>query len=507
MVVLIRPTVARLVGYEDREGALREALSYVDGRADYELSRHKANRRWFINRHGQDAYKTRLEALQSERNKCLLFRDGEGFYTHSGLAERIATLFNDDITIDAGLQYRPCGTLPWANKPKHLMRSYQAEAKDLLLHHRHAGVEHCTGAGKSRTILEVVKVLGLQTVVMAPSKSIAGQLYKDFVNAFGTRYIGMYGDGKKQLGKRVTIAIGASLTRVEPDTEEWEFFSKTQVLCGDESHQLPAATLEKVCFGVLAAAPYRFFFSATQLRNDGLDKLLEGITGPIVHRLSVEDCVAMGHLARPRFTMISVKSNSGVNTKDANEMTRAHLYYNQRVNRIAADFANRMVELLKRPTVILIDEVEQFKHLQPHLKAAYAFAHGPLGENKAKVPKEYWESDVDKLVDDFNLGKIPILIGTSCIATGTDLRVTEAIIYLQGGKSEIQAKQGVGRGTRGGTAGSVVNPWTNTIKTDCIVLDFDVTNVETTHRHANERRDIYRSVMGPINELDHTNVD
>lgn len=214
----------------------------------------------------------------------------------------------------------------------------------------------------------------------------------------------------------------------------------------------------------------------------------------------------MGHLARPRFTMVSVNSSSAVDSRDANEMTRAHLFYNPRVNQVAADFANRMVDLLKRPTVILVDEVEQFAHLQPYLKHAYGFAHGPLGENKAKVPKEYWESDVDQLVADFNAGKLPILIGTSCIATGTDLRVTEAVIYLMGGKSEIQAKQGVGRGTRGGTAGSVRNPWTNTVKTDCVVLDFDVRNVETTHRHANERRDIYRSVLGPINEVDYTNV-
>jgi superfamily II DNA or RNA helicase len=94
------------------------------------------------------------------------------------------------------------------------------------------------------------------------------------------------------------------------------------------------------------------------------------------------------------------------------------------------------------------------------------------------------------LVKEFNEGKHPILVGTSCITTGTDIQTAGAIIYLQGGKSEIQVRQSVGRGTRK-VAGKV----------DCYFIDFDVRNVEVVHRHAEERAAIYRAIYPDFEEV------
>jgi hypothetical protein len=69
---------------------------------------------------------------------------------------------------------------------------------------------------------------------------------------------------------------------MKPGTPAWEKLSKAQVFIADESHMTPAKTLQEVCFGLLKHAPYRFFFSATQMRGDGLGLLLEGIVGKIV---------------------------------------------------------------------------------------------------------------------------------------------------------------------------------------------------------------------------------
>ena len=51
-------------------------------------------------------------------------------------------------------------------------------------------------------------------------------------------------------------------------------------------------------------------------------------------------------------------------------------------------------------------------------------------------------------MDDFNAGKFPVLIGTSCVGMGTDFQGVGTILYIQGGKSEIKVSQAVGRGTR-----------------------------------------------------------
>ncbi len=260
----------------------------------------------------------------------------------------------------------------------------------------------------------------------------------------------------------------------------------------DESHQTPAATLAKVCFGLLANAPYRFFFSGTQLRGDGLDLVLEGITGPIVYTMSVQDGVDQGWLAKPLFRMVWMKSDVACDSSDVNELTRAHIYYNDDLNRKAAMFANKAVATMGRPTLILIDELEQFSRLLPHLGYDVRFAHGGVtAENKKFVPEKYHESDPDLFVEEFNEGKFPILVGTSCIATGTDIKVAAAIIYLRGGKSEIEVRQGaVGRGTR-------LVPG----KQDCVVIDFGIENIEPLKRHAEVRRAIYKSVYPSYTEV------
>jgi hypothetical protein len=163
------------------------------------------------------------------------------------------------------------------------------------------------------------------------------------------------------------------------------------------------------------------------------------------------------------------------------------------------------------PVLVLIDEMRQFSKLLPYLThGPIGFAHGPLNDdNKPDVPPEYWDSDPKQLVSDFNSGKIPILIGTSCISTGTDIKAVRILIFLQGGKSEIAVKQAIGRGTR-------LYPG----KPQCNIVDYmpmtpdgeftyqGIRNSQfpkwTPGWHALERIKIYNEIYAPVQELDIT---
>jgi superfamily II DNA or RNA helicase len=280
----------------------------------------------------------------------------------------------------------------------------------------------------------------------------------------------------------------------------------------DESHLVPANTLQRVCSQLMALAPYRFFVSATQLRTDGLDLVLEGITGPIVYRKPLRELVDAGYLARPAFKMVRVKTQATLNVPDANRMTQEHLYYSPVVNRVAGDLVNQFVEVMRRPVLVLVDELEQFRHLAPHIRYEARFAHGPLtAETKKLVPEAHHDCDVTKLVEDFNAGEYPVLVGTSCVATGTDLKAPEAVIYLMGGVSEIKVAQAVGRGTRGGANGTpVLNPWTGEQKRDCVFVDFqvedDVEDLDgfAPYRHAQLRAATYEQLYAPPDYVDMT---
>jgi superfamily II DNA or RNA helicase len=498
MLALLAPTELRLGGYEKNRALLAETLTYTDKRVDYEYRKAKASKGWFVRVHGQAAYDERIAALEAERKKSLLYEDAEGLWTRSGVHPLLARVFDDKLV--RSYELPAPRVVPWAKMPEHQDRYYQVAAHDALLAAAQNGpacVEIGTGLGKSRIIRNLIKSLGLQAVVMAPSKNIAQQLFDDLTLHFGSARVGFFGDGKKQYSKLITVAIGASLTRVEPGSPIWEKLSQARVFIADESHLCPAATLEKVCFGLQGSAPYRFFFSGTQMRNDGLDLVLDGITGPCVYSMTVREGVDQGFLSKPVFRTVWMDSKvlgaSGriYDSDDANDLTRAHVFYNPDVNARAAEFANKSVSMLGRPTVILVEEMEQFGHLLPLLRYEARFAHGGVTkENKDKIPEQYHDSDPKALVAAFNRNEFPILVGTSCIVTGTDIQAAQTIIFLRGGKSEIEVKQAIGRGTR-------LFPGKN----DCIFLDFGISNVETLERHANARIKIFDDVYPSHQEL------
>jgi superfamily II DNA or RNA helicase len=504
VILLDTPTTARLIGYEDKIQDLEKTLTFTDKTVDFELNRLKRGEAYWVGRMGKEAYDKSLEELKKKRKRSLLFTDEQGLYTHSGLSWRVGKKFGDQVK----REYDTPSTkmLPWSKEPRFKDRNYQVEAHDLLIEaaqHGPAGVELATGAGKSTIIRNIIKTMGRPTLVMAPSKSIAYQLFDDLTQAFGKKYVGLYGDGKKEFKKLICVGIDDSLARVEPGSEAWEAHSKRTLFIADESHLCPARTLAKVCFDLMAKAPYRLFFSATQMRNDGADLLLEGIVGNIVMRKTVHELVDEGYLSKPIFKMVRCQSSSFYDSGEASLMTRKHLFYNKRVLELAGDMANKFVDVMKRPTLILVKEVEQFGRLLPFLKHAARFAHGPLNaDNKDGVPVEYHKDKPEDLVAMFNEGKLPILVGTSCIATGTDIRVAEAGIYLMGGKSEIEVRQGVGRETRGGTEGTVLNPWTGKPKHNSIHVDFSVENVELLRYHAKARAAVYEDLYGPVSYVD-----
>jgi superfamily II DNA or RNA helicase len=504
MLTITEPTILRFDdSYRDPSKLrnLKTSLRYVDKKIDYDIKRLKSQAAWYTGR--EDEYQEALEQLKSLRVKSLLFEDEKGLYTYTGLTDILSAECKD--TFETKVELPEFGSLPYLNKPKHQPRYYQIEAHDALLASNHGNprrVEIGTGLGKSTIIRMLCKTVALKTVIMAPSVSIANQLYDDLVYHFGKRYVGKFGDGKKQSDKLITVGIDDSLTRIEEGTEHWENLSSAEMFIADESHLVPSETLSKVCLGLCKKAPYRYFFSATQIRNDGLDLVLNGITGTTVYEMSVRQGIDEGFLSRPHFKMVNTISDSETRTTDPGRLTRAHLYYNQKVIKSAADFANRFVRVMKRPTVILVEELEQFTALIPYLKHDVKFAHGPLDAKRKKlIPQKYHKDDPADLVAAFNKGEIPILVGTSCIATGTDLQAVEALIYLQGKSSEIKTKQAVGRATRGGKESFVFNPWTGQQKLDCIYLDFSVTNNDFVNRHSLMRKDFYNQLYGPVEEI------
>lgn len=458
-LVLTSPTRLHLDFSDEVIDSVRQKLTFKDKAAQFAYTRFKHNR-WYADRHGPEAYHEELERLKAETSVELLFEDDRGLYTYSGLRDYLKPILGD-TSIE--VRYPEEGILGYQTKTKKI-RSYQEKIVQNLMAVRHGSVESATGTGKTLCIQELIKRHGLRATVVTPSASIARQMFREFKKVFGLRLVGLYGDGRHDLGKQVTVCIAASLTRIENGSKEYKFFIGTEVLVFDESHTIPSETFKKVCLGVLASAPYRYFLSATQMRNDGKDLLLESLIGPMVFEYSLRQGVEEGYLSKPEFHVYRVPTDTNFYSDDTLEMMRAHVYGNKILHRKAAELANNFVRLLGYQVLIMIENVPQFNLLHPYLLHEAWFAHGGLtAQHKLTVDKKYHRVDTEKLVDDFNDKKFPVLIGTGCIGVGTDFQGVDVIIYLQGGKSEIKISQAVGRGTRRPEG-----------KTKFLFVDFDV---------------------------------
>jgi superfamily II DNA or RNA helicase len=115
-----------------------------------------------------------------------------------------------------------------------------------------------------------------------------------------------------------------------------------------------------------------------------------------------------------------------------------------------------------------------------------------MTEEQRKAYEEIKNSDPIEAVEKFNNGSVKVLIGTSCISTGTNIYPTHHTVNWQGGTSEIRTKQGaVGRSVRKLEISKYADK--HPPKTKAIIYDFYVKGVEVMTRHLKTRVKFYKS--------------
>lgn len=482
---------------EDADGDdinyLLSALTYTNLANQHQLKRHYNNHFW--KNRNTVTWQAELDRIRATIKNTLIYDENGQKYIRPG---SLSYLRNLDIVNN--LRYPKPKKMPWAKPLPFKLHPYQEESWEKLLQVKHGNVELCTGAGKSAIILKICRETSLRAAIIAPSQSIFLELVEKFETHLGAGKVGKFGDGKKQLDKLFTICIGDSIANIKPGTKEWDYFSKLDMMVVDESHTWGADSLESICHGVLADVPYRFFMSGTQTRNDGAEKLLQSIIGQTVCTLTTSDAVAKGYICPHEFRIVELESsNPNFMVADALAMKRAHFLKNRNIAAFAAKLANAEALTNGRQTLILVDELDQIATLVPMLKVSYAIAHS---EKRAARLLELGLEKVNRAesVEKFNKNEVKVLIGTSCISTGTNIFPVHNLINWQGGSSEIKTKQGaVGRSVRF----LKNNPWASQCveKTKALIWDFDINDIEIMRRHLEDRIGYYADSGAPIKRI------
>lgn len=493
-LVIESPSKARIESISEEEmDILKRELSYINTSAQYLVKRHLNNKNWRIR--NKDTWEAHYEKLKGDVKKCLIF---DGNYIRPGsipyLQEKLT------ISLINNIKYPTPKKIAWAKPLPFTLHDYQEISAEELIKIMHGNVELCTSAGKSAILLKVCRETGFRACVIAPSRSVFNELVEKFEKHLGRGNVGKFGDGKKTLGKLITICIGDSIANIKPGSKEWEFFSTLEMMCVDESHTWGAESLEEICHGVLANVPYRMFFSGTQTRGDGADKLLQSIIGKTVYYLPTWEAKEKGYISDHEFYIVDVESSDPNNmSPDALEMKRIHYLGNKNIAAFIAKYANAMAQTKGEQTLILVEELNQISMIAKLLKVPFVYAHSE--KNSVRLLELGLEKvDTGESVEKFNKGEAMVLIGTSCISTGTNIFPTHSTFNWVGGTSEIKTKQGtVGRSVRKGEH----NPWAHLCKPKTVVkiFDFNVYDIYLMQKQLEDRVSYYGDSRSAIKRI------
>jgi superfamily II DNA or RNA helicase len=427
-------------------------------------------------------YKVQYDLLKEQVNQCLVVREDGLIKIRPGSIPYIKDI---PFRVENLIKYPTPKKIPWAKPLPFQLYDYQKESVEKLIEVKHGSVSLATGTGKSAILLSICRETGFRCAIVAPSKAIFNELVEKFELHLGRGNVGKFGDGKKKIGKRITICIGDSLCNLKPDSEEWKFFNGLEMIAIDESHVWASETLENVCHNVFSEVPYRFFLSATQIRNDGGTKLLESIIGQTVHSLTTKEAVEMGIICKHDYKIVQMESSNPNFTEDDPLTIKRELFLRSKdIANFSAKLANALASRGEQ-TLILVEELNQIAMLVSKLKVPFGYCHSE--SNKERLASLGLEkTDSSEQIEKFNKNEIKVLIGTATIHVGCNIFPMTNTINWVGGSSEVKTRQaGIGRSIRLPQA----NPYASKCgpKEKVTVWDFDILGNYVLERHLQER--------------------
>lgn len=341
------------------------------------------------------------------------------------------------------------------------LRKDQLEAVRALLSHKVVGVRYmrgimaeATNTGKSLIAGAIIaSFAGKRTgILLVDSKDLYNQALSDFKKLFP----GEVGQVNSKIFdmKRINVCMvqtfGLRLNKY-PEYRNW--LAKCDYVIVDEADKLIGRKDCKRILGFAYNAPVRIALTGTALTHKGTAKhkgdIHKGSTrnqellsyfGPIVHRRTNKENVDEGISAKPHITFHKGNEKKIPGLTWQEEYDRRVVRNKVRNAKVWKIVGKKMAER-KLPIVILFKLHKHAKMLMkncpPELSAVYNIKviHG-------KVKSRY------SAIEDFNKGKVDVLIASMIIQRGLNLPRMEVLINAAGGDSEAAVLQIFGRSLR-----------------------------------------------------------
>ena len=324
---------------------------------------------------------------------------------------------------------------------KHAPRDYQVDGVYDALRHNRKLLISPTASGKSLMIYSVVRyyVEKQQNIlIVVPTTSLVEQMYKDFADYgwdVGSYCHKIYAGKERETDSQVIITTWQSIYKLPK-----QYFSRFNVVVGDEAHQFKSKSLISI-MTKLCDAKYRFGFTGTLDGSQTHKWVLEGLFGPSYKIINTDELMKKGHLAKLDIKILLLKHppNRFEVFEDEVQYIINHTKRNNFIKNLTLD--------LKGNTLVLFSRVET--HGQPLYELInngkvddrhVFFIHGGVETDERERVREITEKESNAI----------IVASYGTFSTGINIRNLHNVVFASPSKSRIRNLQSIGRVLRKG---------------------------------------------------------
>lgn len=360
-------------------------------------------------------------------------------------------------------------------------------------------------SGKTEMMIATIKILTQLNDGICPTVLVfepTTKLITDTVKRFKQYDVDAvaYSKNRKILPNTVNIAHPKSLGN--DLKENPKLLEGVEVLFGDECHhytcetyRIPTYDMPSLLYsiGVSASAISQEHVGKKKINQYSYNEVLTmGATGALLINITSEYLIAKGDLANPILFRVKYEATEHLNKlfeTDWNRVSKVHLQSDRRnhlICRLAENFAK-----VGRKVLILVNTVEWSRKLLEMFSAMgdYNLVFASYGGGKLEKVTNEWHpqfiSGESDCFDRFDSGEYKILIGTTHLYEGADIKNLDVIILAYGGNAERLQVQGLGRALRKTKTGKYA-----------YVIDFTDDNDLVLSKHSKTRLKRYRDIIG-----------
>jgi superfamily II DNA or RNA helicase len=304
----------------------------------------------------------------------------------------------------------------------------QEEAVRQMFKHEQGQIIRPPGTGKTQIALAFIARCQTRSLVLVHTKDILNQWVDYARKAIPDLEIGIIQGKKCEIG-HMTIATVQTIKRyTEPSAKKKKFWQQFGAVIVDEGHHGAAKTWE----AILNSCPayYRFGFTASPTRADGMHPALKFLIGPVIHRQKFSSPVPL--------TVVPVKTKFYYPYRgqwDWTNMVTALTLDDERNDRIAK-IADREAQRGKS-VLVLSRRIEHLERIA-----------GRLTERSEILTGSRRDADRKRILDSFRAGEIPIVLATQLADEALDVPRLDRILLVHPGKHEGRIIQQIGRAIR-----------------------------------------------------------